>query len=366
MPDNGRIRTPWKHWWRRLRYSVMPALCFVGCVALTAWLWRMQGEIPNAVASGDSVNIPIRAPVDGVLQENSFAWNRFDSVQRGELIAEFNGELLLREIAVLRAELAGLTKELGAERVRIDQDRAAWEERAERWKRAALERKQDAEFAAAELEWEAKIDELGRLHDIQREWRRLTWEVEDRELKVVDRKAEIQEDRVKLQILTHRVTYLEKYAIVISPGAIAPLVTPEQVQEAKLERNAVQTRINENTRALASAETLRDRTKKLRDDYKQKWQDILARDDSPPQGVAPGVPEYMPDQNLFGPAAVERLLAPIHAAIVAKESEIEALEVQRNSLKICSPIDGMIFARSIRPGRGPDCQDHGTAAGLCR
>ena len=270
MPDNGRIRTPWRHKWRRFRYSVMPALCFVACVVLAGWLWDRQGEIPNAVASGDSVNIPIRATIDGVLRENSFAWNRFDSVRRGELIAEFNGEQLLREIAVLRAELAGLTKELLAERVSIGQEAAAWKERVERWKRAIVERKQDAELAVAELEWEAKQDRLRRIHDIEREWRRLTFEVEKRELDVVDRKAKIQEDQVELQLLTHRVAYLEKYARVISPGATVPLVTAEQVQEAKLERNGVQTRVNENARALKSAERLLGQTKVLRDNYKQK------------------------------------------------------------------------------------------------
>ncbi len=83
MPNNDRIRTPWIHKWRRFRYSVMPALCFVAFSALTAYLWQQQGELPNAVASGDSVNITIRATADSTLHEASHWWNRFDPALAG-------------------------------------------------------------------------------------------------------------------------------------------------------------------------------------------------------------------------------------------------------------------------------------------
>ena len=165
----------------------------------------------------------------------------------------------------------------------------------ERWKRAIAEEKLARKRDLSEQQRDEERRRLDRIHDIEREYRRLTWVVEDREQKIIDRRAEIEEDRVELQRLNHKVAYLEKYANIIGAGTTVPLVTPEQVQEAKLLRNGVQTRISENRRALKAAEQLWNKAKDDRRNYKQKWQEILARD------------EKESDEFSFGPV-VERTL----------------------------------------------------------
>jgi len=97
---------------------------------------------------------------------------------------------------------------------------------------------------------------------------------------------------------------------------------------------------------------MRDEAKTLRDKYKKEWYDTLATDKPEQQPIARGdVITYKPDMTLFGPAAVERILAPIHSAIVAKKAEAEALEVQQAALDIHSPVDGMVFEVFALPGQ---------------
>ncbi len=49
MSTETRIPIPMDQKWRRFRYSILPTLCFFGCVVLVLVLWEYQAGSPNAV-----------------------------------------------------------------------------------------------------------------------------------------------------------------------------------------------------------------------------------------------------------------------------------------------------------------------------
>jgi len=271
MAGTERIKIPWKHRWRRFRYSVLPFISFVLCALLAAMLWEHQGRMANAVGEVEAVRLEIASGAAGTLvplpQGN---WTLFDAVQNDQVIARLDGTATRAALEVLRADLVRLRGELSA---------------------AEAQHLQDLE---------------GIRIDHHREVRELVFEVERRRLDFLDRKTQIEIDRMERQRLD---TNLEFLRPLHEEGHVSEM----EFADTKLLRDAVARRIEENTAALLKAET----------------QLQLAED----------------RMTEFGPpevAEITTLLAPLQAAVATQEARIRELELLVQSLEIRSPITGTI------------------------
>ena len=271
MAGTERIKVPWKHRWRRFRYSVLPFVSFALCALLAAMLWEHQGRMANAVGEVEAVRLDIASGTAGTLVPLPHGnWTLFDTVQNDQVIARLDGTATRAALEVLRADLVRLHRELSA---------------------AEAQHLQDLE---------------GIRIDHHREVRELVFEVERRRLDVLDRKTEIETDRIERQRLDSNLDFLR-------PLHEEGHVSEMEFADTKLFRDQTTRRIEENTAALREAET--------------QLQSAEAR------------------MTKFGPpevAEIATLLAPLQAAVATQEARIRELELLVQSLEIRSPITGTI------------------------
>lgn len=279
MTVGGRIRTPWKHRWRRFRYSAMPVFCFLGCVALTLWLWRDQRKMPNAVAVVEQKSVSVAASADGKLlappSKLGGYWKPFDTVDEGQEIARLDDSVLQASADALKKELVRLKEELlvTAEQIRIDM--------------------------------------VGREHERARHRLGLIVQAEKSQLDVLDRTAQIKSDKMLWQRLDATLQSSQKFA-----GQQYQVVSALEVKLAKMERDEVRIRIEENELARKKAQAVAAAAQQRLDDY--------------------------PAADVGEAANVETLLASIRARIETQGALIDELNREIDALTIFAPFSGVI------------------------
>jgi len=279
MSSLARIPTPWQHRWRRFRYGMLPLLVFPVCLVLMFWLWRQHSGIPNMVGAVEAVRVDVKARTAGRLMPLSRApWTLFDAVQQGELIARLDDEFVQARLTTAGVELGRLRKAVDA--------------------------------AGAQL----VVSESDRERDHLREVNRLKYELEQCRLTVLDRKAQIEVDRLELQRLNSRVNYME------------PLYKKNMVPETtfvneQMLRDVVDKRIEENKANLKAAEAQQAEIEKRLKQYPE----LLA-------------------------AEAEKILAPLREAINVQAGRIQELHVEIDLLEVRAPISGTICAIYHWPG----------------
>jgi len=213
MSTAQRIPIPWKHKWRRFRYSVMPVLSFLVCVALTLWLWDRQGRLPNAVGEVEAVRVEVTAGSDGLLAPlPRGTWTLFDQVQKGQVIARLDDRPVRAQAETVRLELERLRKQLDA--------------------------------AAAQIE----LDEAVRRSAYLRNMAQLQWDLARLKLDVLDRRAAIEVDRVELKARRERLEFMRDMR---EKEVIGEL----ELAEEQMLYDQVAGRIAENQKALQEAES---------------------------------------------------------------------------------------------------------------
>ena len=230
MTAGGRIRTPWKHRWRRFRYSAMPVLCFLACVALTLWLWRGQRQTPNAVAVVEQTSIPIAASADGKiisLWENSEAECAiFDRVGKGQLIARLDDSLVRAQLLTSQKEVVRLYKDLDATREKL------------------------------------RMEAVGLQRARVRDHVNLIVQADRTHLDVLDRTTKIVADEILLQQLDARLQYNR-------PLLERKLISAFELKVIELECAEVQKRIVEGGQARIEAQAICDQARRRLEQYVQ-------------------------------------------------------------------------------------------------
>ncbi len=213
MSTAQRIPIPWKHKWRRFRYSVMPVLSFLVSVVLALWLWDQQGRLPNAVGEIEAVRVDVIAGSDGLLAPlPQGSWTLFDQVQKGQVIARLDDRQVRAEAETARLELERLRKELHA--------------------------------AAAQIE----LDEAVRRSDYVRNMAQILWDLTRLKLDVLDRRVAVEVDRVELKARQARMEFLRSLRQKEIIGEL-------ELAEEQMLYDQVVRRLAENQKALAEAET---------------------------------------------------------------------------------------------------------------
>ncbi len=280
MANRNVIPTPWAHKLRRFRYSAMPLLSFIGCVVLMMWMWQRQGRQPNAVGEVEAVRVDVAVGTDGLLMPLPHGpWTLFDSVQSGQLLARLDDRPVRTQLETLRGELARLRKEVGAAEVQLAFERAE------------------------------------KLRDHQQEVVRLTWQAERCRLDVLDRRAQIEGDRIDLKRREMELEFL-------GPLEARADLSEFEIVDRRLRRDEAAKRIAEANEALAEAET--------------QWQTAKS-----------ALSQYPPLQS---PEATQ-LLAPLEAAAAVQESRIREVELGIDALDVRAPIGGLVCAIHRRPGQ---------------
>lgn len=280
------IPTPWARKLQRMRGTVLPTASFFGCVLLVSLLWQRQGQFPNAVGEVEAVRIDVAAGTDGILAPMPRGqWTLFDRVEANTVLARLDDRPVRAEMATLRAELAQLHGELSAAAERIE------------------------------------LDQSGREHDHQREWRRLAWQAQQHRLDVLDRRALIEVDRVEEMRLERELAFLE-------PLLARSVITEMEVVDQRLRRDEVRKRIEQNELTLAEAKKQLDYTSALLSDY-----------------------------PAMRTASVARLLGPVEAAITVGERRLDELQVRIDGLQIRAPIGGTVCAIHAWPGQNLSAGD---------
>jgi multidrug resistance efflux pump len=279
MWDNNRIRTPWKRRLARFCHRGLPVLGFLGCLLLTLWLWQRQGFRPALQGEVVAVRVDVTAGCDGLLVPlDREPWRLFDAVQAGQVIARLDDRALLANLDTARKELQRTRAELEAA---VAKDSLGEANRDLRYLRDA------AKLAV----------EHGRL---------LLW--------TLDRRMQVESDRLKLQRCDARIEHLK-------PAHDKKTISELKWKEEAIARETVAKRLQEGMTALHKAE---DEEKVVR----EKREKLPAR-------VA---------------AESAKLLAPFQAAIESHEARIRQREVAIDQLLIRAPFDGVICAILRRPG----------------
>jgi multidrug resistance efflux pump len=280
MSEQPRIPTPLSQRFRRFRHAVLPVFSFALCVLATLWLWRGETQVPQAVGEVEAVRINVAAGSDGTLTALPRPhWTLFDRVEANAVIARLDERPVQAQVNTVQAELLRLQKELTAS---------------------------EEQFA---------LDRLVREQDHRQDKYRLAWQVQQLRLDVLDRKAQIEIDRVELMRLEERVAYLEQLR------GRDPTAQVELTQE-QLRRDAIRKQIEQNEKAWAEA------------DKHRNWAESHLKQYPPP-----------PDAEL------QKLLGPFEAAIDVQEARLEELLVQVGTLQIRAPFSGTIAAIHAWPGQ---------------
>ena len=214
MTSGKRISIPWKQRWQRFRYSVLPLLSFVACVALMLWMWSREVHVASTVGEVEWQRFDVTAGAEGkLLSLDHPPWTLFEHVEVNQVIAQLDPTPVKAALATAQLEIARLEQEIDA--------------------------------AAAQL----ALTQSDRQIDHTQEHIRLLWQVQRYELDVLDRQTRIETDRADLQRIDASIAYLEQ---VTARGH--RIVAPQNVDDAKAQRAVVATRITQDEIALAAAD----------------------------------------------------------------------------------------------------------------
>ncbi|MFV2066079.1 MAG: HlyD family secretion protein [Pirellulales bacterium] len=228
MFSRNRIRIPWKQRWQRFRYSVLPMLSFVLCLAVTLIMWGRQVRLANVVGEVERRQAEVFSGRAGWLAaptDRPTFWRPYDQVKQGDLIA------IIAPIDDRPVKAAITTLNTDIERIKAEIDAT----------RAQLE-----------------FDQSGRLDDHHREWIRMVLEKDKHELGLIQRDALIKTDEAELKRLSIRIGYLRR---------AGEAVARQDRDDAVAQSQVVATRIETNHEVKRKIEDLLQRNEKRLADY---------------------------------------------------------------------------------------------------
>ena len=284
-----RISTPWRLWWHRFRYTILPVIGLVAFAILTLLLWTRQGEIPHAIGEIEAIHVDVASPLSGILTPLSELpegrWALYDTVEKGQVLARLDAGPLQAEMATRVRELTRLQKELDAVTAKL------------------------------------AVSEADRGLSYMSEAVRLHVELAQRTLAALERQAEVAVNRIEAQ---RRITYYD----CLKPLYDKKIVSELELNNARFLRDEAVKRLAENTKVADEAETQKMIARTRLNKVETETSDDTRFDHLPK----------------FLPADIAKELAPIAAAALVQEAKIKEVKIQIGLLEIHSPIHGMISA----------------------
>ena len=281
----------------------MPMIGFVGMVVFTSWLWKQERFLPNAVGTVEALRADITSGNDGLLlplaQLANGSWLLFDRVEQDDILARLSDTSVRASLVTMGAELTRIRAEVNAEMARM-----------------AMEENQIAIDAARLAQ-----GENSQQFDDRQERLRLTWQVEQHRLSLVDRRVLIEVDRIEQQRLESTLDFWK-------PLLSSNTITEQAYRDAQLQRDVIIKRINTN---ILVAKEIKDQL---------KLSEMRLRDF-----------QTTPSTNPVAPIDGRAILAPLQAAIKVQEAKIDELQIQVKHLVIRAPFTGVITAIFKHPGQ---------------
>lgn len=287
MFSRDRIPIPWKQRWQRFRYSVLPMLSFVACVAVTLILWGRQVRLMSVVGEVERRQAEVFSGRAGWLvapADRPTFWRPFDRVNKGDVIAV----IAPLDDRPVKAAIATLKKDMERIRAQIDATLA-----------------------------QLQFDQAGRLDDHHREWIRMVLEKEKHELAIVQQEALIRTDQAELKRLSIQIGFLQR-----SNKQLSGVVAQQRLEDVEALHQVVATRIETNHR------------------IKQKVEDLLERNEKRLAEYGP-VPE----------GQFDKIVAPIRKSVETQRAKIAELMTQLDTLEIRAPIAGRVATVYTWPGQ---------------
>ena len=280
MAGRRPIPIPIKHRLRLIRLQWVPIIMFGAATLGVLLLMGRQTGIPMATGQVNAEQYAATSSAEGLMVEAGIEpLELFQPIRAGDILARLDDRPVRASLAVLQAESGRLRLEVAA-------TRAAWEQ------------------ANGRL-----------LVDSQSEWHRRMLQVETLRLDALDRRTQLELDRVALQHEDARLAQAEE-------AHRGQAVTSLELTAIRVNRNVIAERIDYNSSAV---EELEAQLSAARDRLSQF---------QPPDG-----------DDL---AAV---LAPLQAAVTTQEARIEEVRIQIAGLVIRAPIDGLVTAIHRVPGQ---------------
>jgi HlyD family secretion protein len=113
MPASTPIPIPWSQRWHDVRVRYVPAVMFIGVVAVLALLWKHYVAAPTLVGQAEVVPANVSCYKPGMLAQLSV--NRFQKVRAGDVIGQVlvtDPKILASSLAVIQAEIESLRASL--------------------------------------------------------------------------------------------------------------------------------------------------------------------------------------------------------------------------------------------------------------
>lgn len=280
MAGNGRIPIPLSQRLRRARYQVAPLLAFALAVAGTIYLWGRQAGMPNATGSVEAVRHDVASHMDGrLVRDDSLQFHLYDHVRAGDLLGRLDDRPLRASLAALKADLEQFRRQI----------------------------------AATEAELRLNADE--RAGDREMDGRRLAIEIEQMSFDLLDRRVDLEADRIELLRRNEQVELSRRLR---AQSATTELDHAQVVGE----RDVVAERVKQREQAIAEATKQLDATR-----------------------------TRMAKLPAAAQADVEAFVGPMREAITAQQHRIREIETQIDALRIEAPASGVIVAIHRRPGQ---------------
>jgi len=206
-----RIRTPWVHQWRRVRYQLLPVLMFGGAVVVTVWLWGRHFGLPLTAGEVQAVRVDAVAPVDGRLREvPDWVPDLFGTVQAKQVVARLDSQAATTTLARMQSDLARL--------------------------RVSLEGFVINTIVSGETAEQTRL----------REARNLALDIEKLRLGIVEREGLIETDKAEVARLVERIKAAQE---LVAKGLDSGLT----LRDLQMQRDVVQKRVEATQKALEEA-----------------------------------------------------------------------------------------------------------------
>ncbi len=270
------IPIPWPRRMQQLRQQFMPIIMFVFCGVASLWMLNNQ-RIQHTMLIGEVhvMQMMVFSPIDGVVVES--LTNPLAKVEAGNVIATLDNGLIRASLATMRAESDRLRAEL---------------------------------IAAEELQLQVSNEQS---RDAAIEARRLAIVIENLQIDILDRKAQIALDQIQLDHAKQVYKSLEQ---LVADGFASRL----DYIEAAAMRDQFAMSIKDNTTAI---------------------EELTVQSEA-----AIGVLKQYNESELV---QLEKILEPIRQAIIVQEGIIEELQVQVEALVVRAPISGRLTQIKDQP-----------------
>ena len=278
MSQFHKIRMPFRRHLRFFGQRQVPVLVWLAAAVLVVILARRQAVRVDAIGIARVQRVEVSAPAAGG-RVKSLLCELFQPVQAGDIVAVLDDASIQAELKIVDTEIARLRTVITAEKARLEADART------------------------------------RENSLQSDVRLFSWNVESAALDLLDRQVVQEVDKIEYQRLT--VTY-ERLARLVA----ANVGSRVDLEEARLAREAVATRIAQNARAIEEARRRKD--------------------------VAERRLRAMPTRAVV--ADLQSLLKPLQGAVQVQQARLEELVLRRECLVLRAPIQGVISRIAVQTG----------------